>query len=198
MSVFPFAVNGLSPLAQILTILFGHKLSYTTKITGGFICIAGIMIALPLVTNYCEPDTGFWICMIIMVFYCFVAGVTTSSVFGLGGMLPQKYMGAVMFGNGIAGIGINLIRAIIIIILPPNEGNNQFNGTIIYFTIACVILLCAAGAQLLLKKNAFAKYYIFRALSEKAKSQRRISGIYDENQEDASLLEMEGAHINKS
>ena len=52
-----------------------------------------------------------------MVFGVF-NGMVQGSVFGLAGVLPGKYMGAVMFGNGVSGVGCNLLRLIFVASFP--------------------------------------------------------------------------------
>jgi len=55
---------------------------------------------------------------------------------------PQEYMGAVMFGNGVSGIGTNILRAITIEAFPPDKHpNNGFYGTLTVFLFAFVVLI---------------------------------------------------------
>jgi len=56
----------------------------------------------------------------------------------MGGMLPPKYMGAIMFGNGISGITCNVINVITLLALPDND----FLGAIIYFALAAIVVVC--------------------------------------------------------
>ena len=103
-------------------------------------------------------------------------------------MLPGKYMGAVMFGNGLSGISLNVCRAITLIILP----NDYYTGALIYFILASVILLVCAFAHWRFQQLPFVKYYIKLANDEKNKTQRRISGVH------GSALISEDDQINKS
>ena len=64
-------------------------------------------------------------------------------------MLPQKYMGAVMFGCGVSGLVLNVLRAICLVALPPSSdpgSNTNYISTLIYFSIAAVMVIaCAIG-----------------------------------------------------
>lgn len=62
-------------------------------------------------------------------------------------MLPSKYVGAVMLGNGLSGITMNVLRAICLIIFPPDESKeNLFYGSLVYFILAALILAVCAVA----------------------------------------------------
>ena len=60
---------------------------------------------------------------------------------------PFKYMGAVMVGNGVAGIGSNLVRAATLKAFPADGGpDNQFYGALAMFGVSLVILILCALA----------------------------------------------------
>ena len=56
----------------------------------------------------------------------------------MAGVLPFKFMGAVMLGNGIAGVASNILRALTLIIWPAGTGNNEFKGALAFFLFAAV------------------------------------------------------------
>lgn len=179
--VFSFAVNGLLVFTSIANMLYGHKLSYTIRIGGGFTVIGALMIVLPLVTEALSPNSGWAVDLIILVIFGMMGGMVQSSLYGIGGMLPFKYMGGVMFGQGISGITVNLLRALCLLILPPTAEHpqNNYYGALIYFVLAAVILIfCVVGIVVFLKLP-IVKYYIDKANHEKMRTHRRISGIHD-------------------
>lgn len=60
--------------------------------------------------------------------------------------LPFKYMGAVMFGNGLSAIWCNILRAITLAALPVDENDpstekNNFYGSLIFLGVGAVMLL---------------------------------------------------------
>lgn len=72
--------------------------------------------------------------------------------------MPFKYMGAVMFGNGLSGVMMNSLRAIIQLILPGDD--NLFTMALIFFICGASFLL---GCGLLfdpLFKNPYFLYYL--------------------------------------
>ena len=71
-------------------------------------------------------------------------------------MLPGKYMGAIMFGNGISGIAMNVLRIIFILIMPEDSLYLQAQ---IFFVIAALILFASAMAYKAVENNEFYLYY---------------------------------------
>jgi hypothetical protein len=65
----------------------------------------------------------------------------SAQVFGLGGILPPKYMGVIMFGNGVSGIMMNVLRLIFVISLPDSS---LYMQSLIFFSISGVILFACA------------------------------------------------------
>lgn len=94
-------------------------------------------------------------------------------------MLPFKYMGGVMFGNGFCGIIINIMRAICLLIFPPNalKPENDYYGALVYFILAAIVLIIGAFGYVAFNKLPITQYYIRKATNEKMRSHRRISGV---------------------
>lgn len=113
-------------------------------------------------------------------------------------MFPGKYMGAVMFGNGISGITLNILRAICLGIFPPEaHSDNNFKGALIYFILAAIILVFSAVGLIVFMKLPFSKFYIRKATDEKNRTARRISGVKEDFEENKSLA-ISSAEINKT
>jgi hypothetical protein len=61
--------------------------------------------------------------------------------------LPFKYMGAVMFGNGICGIGANILRAITLAVFPTSSNDesknkqNNFYSAVLFLCLGAFILI---------------------------------------------------------
>jgi hypothetical protein len=73
-------------------------------------------------------------------------------------MLPEKYMGAVMFGNGCSGIIMNLLKILILSVLPGGD-ENIFKNELIFCTLAAIILVfCSIGFSVL-QNNKFYLHY---------------------------------------
>lgn len=73
-------------------------------------------------------------------------------------------MAAVMFGNGISGTGTIVLRAITLLIWPADsddpDNNNAFKAVLACYLFAAILLAGCALAQVNLRKNAFAIFYL--------------------------------------
>ena len=94
-----------------------------------FVIEAIIILVLPFVANVGEGgddahgdiDNGglrFWGCFSLLFIFGAVNGMCQASVFGLAGILPGEYMGAVMFGNGVSGVATNSLGMLFLAIMP--------------------------------------------------------------------------------
>ena len=85
-------------------------------------------------------------------------------------------MSAVMFGNGVSGFGSNLLRAATLAIWPASDSErNSFIGAMALYTIAFIILLACTFAQVSLKKNPYANYYLNKT-DAKARDDEKSEG----------------------
>lgn len=87
-------------------------------------------------------------------------------------------MGAIMFGQGSAGIVCNILMMICLAALPPEEGvdddKNEFYGCLIYFSIATLILVLCIVFYFTLMKTNYAQFYIRRAAMAQREEKKSI------------------------
>jgi solute carrier family 29 (equilibrative nucleoside transporter), member 1/2/3 len=160
-TVYAFAVNGLLLAAQVWVVIVANKYSYTKRLVITFVLMSLTLILVPLVANVGE-GAGFWGCFSVLLGFGLVSGVCQASVFALAAGLPFKYMGAVMLGNGISGIGSNSVRALTLVIWPADEKEeNQFIGALVFCILAACYMVICALAQLYLRKNEYAMYHLW-------------------------------------
>jgi hypothetical protein len=147
--IYPFAVNGFLSVTQIIMIVYGHHLSDRFKVQIGFLLASILIIMLPFACNQ-EPSGAFWSCFSILLIFGVINGMMQGQVFGLASILPQKYMGAVMLGNGFSGITMTVLNAILLAILPGEV--NYYLNALIFFSLACLILLICSFAFTILNR----------------------------------------------
>lgn len=144
-------------------IVYGHNFSNRFKVQVGFFVAAILTISLPFAAHLnSDPGVSFWSCFGILLLFGVVNGMIQGQVFGLASILPEKYMGAVMLGNGYSGIVMNVLKAILMAILPGVD--NMYLSALIFFIIASSILLICAASFSILNQTEFFTYY--RELSE--------------------------------
>jgi hypothetical protein len=115
------------------------------------------MIALPITAEY-VPDKSvtFWIILMEISLFYLSLGVMQSSIFGLGGILPGKYMGAIMMGNGFSAIFISMLRGICLLLIP----DRLFLSVLIYFIIAALTMVMAAFVHIQFQKNDYVRWHL--------------------------------------
>jgi hypothetical protein len=161
-TVYPFAVNGLLLISQIWVIIYGGRYSFTSRIVITFMLSAVVLITIPILAHL-GGGLGFWTTFLVLFLFGIVTGVCQASVFSLAGGLPFKYMGAVMLGQGIAGIASNIFRALSLIIWPVSKSpGNMYKGALAYFLLASLFMVICGLCQFVLKKNEFAVYHLWQ------------------------------------
>jgi phosphatidylglycerophosphate synthase len=139
-------------------IIYGHHLSNRFKVQVGFFVAAILIISLPFASHLnTEPGPAFWSCFFILLSFGMVNGMIQGQVFGLASILPEKYMGAVMLGNGYSGITMNLLKAILMFILPGKD--NMYRSALIFFVLASMILLLCSASFTILNTTEYFIYY---------------------------------------
>ena len=88
--------------------------------------------------------------------------------------MPFKYMGAVMFGNGLSAICCNTLRAITLVAFPAVKGDdektllNQYYAAIVFLTFGALLLFGAVLVQIfVLKENEYFIYHLDWIIAEK-------------------------------
>lgn len=155
--VYPFAVNGLNALSQIWVIVYGYKYSNRVKIQLVFFLAGLLTLALPLLAHLLpDPKTKFIVCFLALNLFGLLNGILQGQVFGLGGILPGQYMGAIMFGNGLSGVGCNVLMMIFLASMPKDT--NYLQALIFFIISACVLFACSFAFSIL-ESNEFFKHF---------------------------------------
>ena len=98
------------------------------------------MIIVPFPAGYIEDQTtAFWVTILILIFFGLSTGIAQSAIFGRAGLLPSRYMGAIIVGNGVCGVGLNLIRWITLESMP----DELVLSTLIYYGISTLVMFVA-------------------------------------------------------
>ena len=148
--VYGFANNGLLCFTQMAMTVYGHKLPNRFKVQVGFLVASVLMASLPFTSDSLgAPGTRFGATFAVLFINGAVNGMVQGQVFGQAGTLPEKYMGAVMLGNGLSGIIMNSLKIFILLILPGGDENIFKNELIFCLLAALTLVLCAVGYQIL-------------------------------------------------
>ena len=145
---------------QIMTVIYGFKISFSVRLVTTYLALAAFLVAVPFFADVGGKFAYYSVFTLCLVYGLF-CGVCQCTVFQMGGQMPGKYMGAIMAGNGIGGLGTNLIRAGTLKIWPNGEDpENSFRSALFMFMMGAVVMVLCAVTQLYLRTNRFSKYYL--------------------------------------
>lgn len=156
-----------------LSIIYEHKLAMNTKIFWPLICYtSAFLVTTALVLVNIDGTSLFWITLLSSCF-CGVCGAFLSAgLFGLGGLLPPKYTGALMTGQAVAGLVVSVSSILTTLASKDSTSCDDDNGNtnddscsfsmdtsaLAYFLIATLVLVICLLSYLVLKKLQFVKY----------------------------------------
>ena len=191
--VIPLALN--APLFIFMVIgLFIKWFSLLSRAVFGLVGIICWLVAIPLIANYLDENTGWIILLITISIMGFCSSVWQNSIYGFAGLLPSKYMSAVMVGNGLSTIIFTVIRIICTLILPPDESQgkedrNSYYGCLVFFIIGGLVQLLTIICALHIFNSSFAHFHL-----ERTKRKSLLEEL-DEEDEIADGIEIEHKHM---
>ncbi|XP_035531409.1 equilibrative nucleoside transporter 2 [Morone saxatilis] len=155
--------NWMTLLSQLPLLLFTllnsflyQRISEAIRIAGSlvFILVLFILTAV-LVKVPMEEDRFFSVTMATIWFINSFGAVLQGSLFGLVGLLPQKYSAIFMSGQGLAGT----FAAIAMLIAIGSDADSE-TAALGYFITPCVGTLVTLFSYLLLPRLEFAQYHL--------------------------------------
>ncbi|XP_027893918.1 equilibrative nucleoside transporter 2 isoform X2 [Xiphophorus couchianus] len=158
--------NWMTFLSQLPLLVFTllnsfmyQRISEAIRIAGSlvFILLLFILTAV-LVKVDMHQDLFFSVTMAIIWFINSFGAVLQGSLFGLVGLLPQKYSAVFMSGQGLAGT-----FAAIAMLLATASDADSASAALGYFITPCVGTLLTLLSYLLLPRTEFARFYLNRS-----------------------------------
>uniref|UniRef100_A0AAQ5WY65 Solute carrier family 29 member 2 n=1 Tax=Amphiprion ocellaris TaxID=80972 RepID=A0AAQ5WY65_AMPOC len=155
--------NWMTLLSQLPLLLFTllnsflyQRISEAVRIAGSlvFILLLFILTAV-LVKVPMEEDRFFSVTMATIWFINSFGAVLQGSLFGLVGLLPQKYSAIFMSGQGLAGT----FAAIAMLLAIASDADSE-SAALGYFITPCVGTLVTLFSYLLLPRLEFAQFYL--------------------------------------
>ncbi|XP_075943188.1 equilibrative nucleoside transporter 2-like [Anarhichas minor] len=177
--------NWMTLLSQLPLLVFTllnsflyQRISEAIRIAGSlvFILLLFILTAV-LVKVPMDQDRFFSVTMAIIWFINSFGAVLQGSLFGLVGLLPQKFSAIFMSGQGLAGT-----FAAIAMLLAIASDTDSETAALGYFITPCVGTLLTLFSYLLMPRLAFAQYYL-------NKSNKYEANTTDELLKESSIVE---------
>jgi len=142
------AFNSPQLPTHLLVLAQGHRSSPALRLRAGFLCLAAVLVALPLGARNLDQEAGddfvFWCCALAGTATAVVESALFGSCATLGGALAARATQAVLAGEGVAAVLANAAQ------LSLQAGaSRDVRGLLLeasFFSAAAVMLLCAALA----------------------------------------------------
>ncbi|XP_075890062.1 equilibrative nucleoside transporter 2-like [Nelusetta ayraudi] len=163
--------NWMTLLSQLPLLLFTllnsilyQRVSEAVRVAGSLIFILLLFIfTAVLVKVHMEQDRFFSVTMATIWFINSFGAVLQGSLFGLVGLLPQRYSAVFMSGQGLAGT----FAAIAMLLAIGSEADSE-SAALGYFITPCVGTLVTLFCYLLLPRLEFAQFHLNRSKTYKA------------------------------
>lgn len=162
--------NWMTLLSQLPLLLFTllnsilyQRISEKMRIAGSlvfilvFFILTAVLVKIPM-----EEDRFFSVTMATIWFINSFGAVLQGSLFGLVGMLPQKYSAVFMSGQGLGGT----FAALAMIFAIASEADSE-SAALGYFITPCVGTLITLFSYMLLPKLKFARFHLVRECVKK-------------------------------
>lgn len=171
MNYLSFTSTLSQTIGLAISVKYPSIFSMRNKIIYPLLCYSAVFLLTTIfVTLNINPSLLFWVTL-MLTFVCGVCGaILSGGLFGLAAMFPPSYTGAVMTGNGIAGLVASL--SAIVTTLGQSDSTctdddssscDNFRidySALAYFLISALILISCIIGYLLLEQLTFTKYYL--------------------------------------
>lgn len=169
--------NWMTLLSQLPLLLFTllnsflyQRISEAMRIAGSliFILLMFILTAV-LVKVPMDEDRFFSVTMATIWFINSFGAVLQGSLFGLVGLLPQKYSTVFMSGQGLAGT----FAAVAMLLAIASDSDSE-TAALGYFITPCVGTLVTLFSYLLLPRLEFAQFYLKKSIKYEASAKEEL------------------------
>lgn len=154
-------------------------------------------IFIPIAVIFVPGTLGFILTSILMFILGLCNAIYQSSMYGVCGFLPFKFIIGASTGNGVAGISMNIVRYIIVLIFGTSDDeSNLINGSVVFFAIATILLVLGVIAIPLMFKDP---YFLLNVYKSGEISEEVIKEICEEYELDSNeyLMNMENKENDK-
>ena len=190
--VFPMMNFVLNVVFQFYLVIFGNKFTYFKQMLVALIFCIITMTFLPIVVLNFESKAAFIFCCILIALQGFANAIFQSNVFGICGFLPFKFIIAVSYGTGFAGIVVNLLRYILIAGYGVNNQNDDevmIYSIYIFYGITVFLLVVGIGLLFVVFRNPWFIHNVTKGGNKDEYSIEKLSEVRANNtfEEDENL-----------
>lgn len=140
----------------MFVVKWGDRLSFRFRIVTGFLIFLACIVALPFISVE-------WVTLTIVCILGFSDAIVQGSIYGLSGQfhprcrcragallnprthtyttLLRAVIGAVMAGNGIAGLSVSLLRVMTKLVIPGETHHDNEMSAVLYFSLSAFVII---------------------------------------------------------
>lgn len=113
-----------------------------------------LAVALPILVYFVEPEVAWVLSILIMVLFGLCMAILQSSLAGLAGILPPKYMSAFMLGITLNAVGPLVLRVITLAYFGLLDQVKYFQGALVFFVSnASFLVICGCSIFIVIKQD---------------------------------------------
>lgn len=153
--------NWSSCLTLVASLKVAPKFSFRSRILVCFTIDLVMLLAVPWIDNVFSTTAA----IVVTYIACFFTGMATSvlfgTVFGLSALFPPDYAGAIMSGNGIAGVLCSVLSIITFVATPDTTAGHRTSG-LLFFSLASLTIVVCIGSYFVLQGLPITQYHTRR------------------------------------
>jgi len=159
--LFVMSLTSSTPntLFLLMSTKFGPRFSFGSRTLIAFMVDFAVLIIVPIAGSVLEKNVALGVILVAVFLQGAATATLFGSVLGLAALFPPRYIGAIMSGNGVAGI-ITITLTIIIKLSVPNTDAGLELSAMIFFGISALVILICIASYILLTKLDITKFYL--------------------------------------
>lgn len=173
--VLPAILSYPSLIFLAIMVRFGPRVSFSFRIVSCFSVMAFLVAGVPLIA-YVESEWSFQVLCALVFVLGVCLSIIQSSVFAFASKLPPLYTQAVMSGQGVAGIGVCLLRILTKFMYPPTPSGIA-SGTMVFIFISAAISLVSVIAYAVAIRQPFTRHHLSESAPSSPSQSRASSDI---------------------
>jgi hypothetical protein len=160
---------------QFLMLPFGHLVPVTWRIRGPLVVQLVLLAILPVVAG----DGGYQVGLLLLAASGVATAVMEASLFGYFSAFPPAFNGALVSGQGLAGVLASVIQIATRAAIPREPAT----ATLVYCVLGAVIMAGSVAAHMLLVRLPFARAVIKATAARRGSRSDDSSGTGDDDEE---------------
>jgi len=142
---------------------------YITQIMIALVPQIAILITLPLVVEYADESTAWFVAISLILILGFLIGTLKGVIFGLAGLVGPLLVGSLLVGIALSGSMVATIRLICFFVFPNKDHVSRYHSSLLYYSITVFLIVVACITIPFFINSYFMQWHIERARIDQAR-----------------------------